>query len=173
MAEIVLTNETRQSQVGGVIDAIVREPRLWAPSGSYADLFTWGERAELEIRTGAKRVMAAFDHKQPFGGIVYQQHKQLPGVIELRRIAFAPTMSRLHIASTALRLTEREITHNDFPDAHTIMVDTKVGHTGMIGFLESEGYVLQDVTDLYGLGDELDAVFTKTIAPDPLPLRVS
>jgi hypothetical protein len=62
-----------------------------------------------------------------------------------------------------LRNAEIEAVQHDFLGIDEYVVDTKVSNVQMIAFLESQGYSVKDIADLYGLDAGLDVVMTKAV----------
>lgn len=163
MKEFRFANEHTAGEVGNVI-TVLRRPRLWVPtSRDYPGHDDWLQRTEAEIALNQKRAMVAYQGGSPVGAIVYRRHEEDPSIVEIRNLSVSPDVSGRYIGSFLLRNTELEAVSHDYPGTDTIMADTKATNTEMIDFLQNHGFVLEDLTDLYGLGAGLDAVLTKTI----------
>jgi ribosomal protein S18 acetylase RimI-like enzyme len=83
--------------------------------------------------------------------------------LEIKNISVDPEAEGRYIGSFLLRNSEIEAAKVDFPDIEHVTIDTKRTNQGMVEFLLDHGYQLQEVTDLYGTGTGLDAVFTKSL----------
>lgn len=162
MAEFRFTNEHSLTEVAGVID-VLRSPRLWIPTSlDYPTHTEWLEKTEAEIKEGKKRAMIAY-MVSAIGTVIYQRHKDDPLILEVKNISVAPDARGRHIASFLLRNSEIEAARHDFPDINKVIVDTKVSNTEMINFLLSQGYTVDKIVDLYGLGTGMDVILAKSI----------
>lgn len=160
MSEFQFTNEHTASQVGAIID-VLRSPRLWIPARhDYPDYEDWLLKVETEIAAGDKRAMLARMNGQAVGAVVYQRDEG--ATLKIKNISLAPDARGRHIGSFLVRNTEVEAHRYDFPDCDQVMVDTKTSNTDMINFLLVNGYHVQEIKDLYGLGTGPDVVLTKS-----------
>ncbi len=163
MAEFRFTNEHTVSEVGNIID-VLREPHLWIPTEKdYPTHAEWLEKAETEIISGKKRVMAAYSQTRPVGVVIYQRHENLPTTLEVKNISVVPEFRGKGIASFALRISEIEAVNHDFLGVSEASVDTKTSNNKMINFLTAQGYEIKEITDLYKLGKGTDTILTKLI----------
>lgn len=161
MADFRFTNEHGSSELGNVV-GILEQPRLWIPSTTdYPDYDEWIQKTQEQIELGSKRAMLAYFGREPVGTVVYQRHETRPGVVAIRNISVSPDAKGRYVGSFLLRNTELEAVTQDYPECNEILVDTKISNSGMISFLIGHGYQLEEVTDLYGLGAGVDAVFAK------------
>ena len=164
MAEFRFTNDLSAQDVAGVVD-VLRRPRLYIPTErDYPNHVTWLEKTEAQLIAGEKRAMVAYALGHAVGTVVYRKHEVRTDVLEIRNISVSPDAKGRYVGSFLLRNSEIEGIQNDFPGTSTVMVDTKVTNIGMIDFLLTHGYELQEVVDLYGLDAGMDAVLTKTVA---------
>ncbi len=163
MAEFTITNDHSQKRIGQVMDAL-RRPRLFIPTlNDYPKHDLWLQHVEAQLNTGEKRAMAAFAGAAAIGVVVYQRHIVNLDVLEVRNISVSPEKGGRLFGSCLLRNAEVEGLSQDFPGVTSVMVDTKETNTAMMGFLSAQGYGLEQITDLYGTGNGLDAVFTKVL----------
>jgi GNAT superfamily N-acetyltransferase len=107
--------------------------------------------------------VAAFNRRRVAGSIIYKVGDDST-IIDIRRISIRPAEEGRGIASFLLRSTEVEGMRR-FPGVVTARVDAKLSNRPMRAFLRHHGYVLTEVTDLYGLGAGLDAVYCKPLTP--------
>lgn len=173
MAEFRFSNDLNPSQTGQVMD-VLRRPRLWVPTErDYPDHDQWLQKVEGQIATGDKRAMVAFSCGKAVGTVIYQRHQESPNVLEVRNISVSPDSSGRYVGSFLLRNSEIEGAQHDFPGVDHVMVDAKLSNIKMGHFLLAHGYGLHEVTDLYGVGAGLDAVFVKPLASEsPIPSEV-
>ncbi len=163
MTEFRFTTEHSSAGIAGIVDAL-RQPRLWIPTGQdYPTHGAWLDKTEAQLAEGTKRAMAAYMGGKPIGTVIYQQSSETPGLLEVRNISISPDARGRHVGSFLLRNAEIEAARNDFPGVEQVVVDTKVSNKEMIAFLQSEGYGLEYVTDLYGQDTGLDAVLSKSL----------
>lgn len=164
MTEFRFTNEHRTSGIGTVVD-VLRSPRLWIPAQrDYPDYDNWLLKTEADIIAGSKRAMLARMNSQAIGAVIYQADGADPGTLNIRNISLSPDARGRHIGSFLVRNVEIEARRHEFPDSDQVSVDTKAANTDMIQFLLVNGYRVQAIKDLYGLGAGLDVVLTKPLA---------
>lgn len=148
------------------IVGLLRHPRLFIDTAQdYPGHADWLAKVEAQLNDDKKHVMAAYQGGVAIGAVLYQQLVSDPHGVEIKNISVAPDRTGLHLASFLLRGAEHEARQYTFSGIEKYVVDTKETNTGMIALLEREGYTIEDVTDLYGLGAGLDVVMTKPAAP--------
>ena len=163
MIDIHFSNDHDKRQVGDVMSVLAR-PRLWIPTNNdYPRHSAWLEKSEAEITTGQRRAMLGYVGKIPVGAIVYRQHAQREKTVEIRNISIDPSVHRQLFGSFMLRQVETDASQNDYVGANMFSVDTKVTNTGMLDFLERQGYTVTDVIDIYNDGTGEDAILTKSL----------
>lgn len=163
MIEIRFSNDHSARQRGDVM-AVLGQPRLWIPTAAdYPRHSEWLGKTEAEIAAGTKRAMLGYNGQDPVGTIVYRRHETQDNVVEIRNISVHPSVHGRLFGAFMLRQVQEDATQNDFVGTDTFLVDTKVTNTGMIGFLESQGYALTDIADLYQDGTGEDAILTKSL----------
>lgn len=163
MIEVKFSNDHSTRQRGDVM-AVLGQPRLWIPTATdYPRHDEWLDKTEAAIADGAKRALLSYSGHDPVGVIVYRRSETQDNVVGIRNVSFHPSVRGRLFGAFALRQTEYDAKENDFKGIDTFMVDTKVTNIGMIGFLESQGYALTDITDLYQDGTGEDAILTKSL----------
>lgn len=163
MKEFRFNNEHSSAEVADIVD-VLRQPRLWIPTEKdYPNHKTWLDKTEAQIASGSKKAMAAYMGKNAIGTVIYQQLSGDPKTLEIRNISVADDARGRHVGSFLLRNAEIEAIQNDFPGIEDIIIDTKLNNSQMITFLESQGYSVKDIVDLYGLGAGLDVVMSKAV----------
>ena len=161
MTKFRFNNEHTSAGVADIVD-VLRQPRLWIPTEKdYPNHGTWLDKTEALIASGKKRAMVAYMGKDAIGTVIYQRSADQPSTLEIRNISVSNDLRGRYIGSFLLRNSEIEAAQNDFPGVDEFVVDTKVSNTEMIAFLESHGYDIKEITDLYGLGTGLDVVMSK------------
>ena len=163
MKEFRFNNDHNSAEVADIVD-VLRQPRLWIPTEKdYPNHGAWLDKTEDLIISGKKRAMAAYMGKDAVGTVIYQRDPKEPTLLEIRNISVSDDARGRYVGSFLLRNAEIEAAQNDFPGIEQYVVDTKTSNVEMIAFLESQGYSVQDITDLYGIGAGLDAVMSKPV----------
>jgi ribosomal protein S18 acetylase RimI-like enzyme len=166
MIEIKFSNDHSPRQRSKVM-TVLKLPRLWIPTAAdYPRHDEWLDKTESEIADGTRGAMLGCSDHNPVGAIIYRRHKTQGNVVELRNISISPSVRGRLFGAFMLRQVEVDVTlNNEFVGIDTFSVDTKVTNTGMIGFLESQGYsyTLADIADLYHDGTGDDVTLTKLL----------
>ena len=158
MIEVRFTNEPTGRQFDDTL-TVLSQPRLWIPTEhDYPRHTDWLDRTADELQRGHKRALLAYAESSPMGVIIYRPKQDDLETIEIRNISINPAVKGRLFGSLMLRQVE-----HDYPDARTISVDTKITNEHMISFLESQGYGISAIEDLYGDNTELDALLTKSL----------
>jgi len=140
----------------------LRGPRLWVPRSDYPDFDDWLSRAHAQLRSEEKRAVVALDRGQVAGAVLYQAHRSLPGVLELKNISVRPDVRGRYLAAFMLRNAEIEGAA-DFGSSHAV-VDAKAGNLGVRRLLLGGGWSPSSTSDLYGLGAGADTVYSKCLS---------
>jgi ribosomal protein S18 acetylase RimI-like enzyme len=163
MKEFRFNNDHTSAEVADIVD-VLRQPRLWIPTEKdYPDHGSWLDKTEDLIISGKKRAMAAYMGQDAVGTVIYQRDPKETTSLEIRNISVSDDARGRYVGSFLLRNAEIEAALNDFPGIVRYVVDTKASNVEMIAFLESQGYSIQDITDLYSLDAGLDVVMSKPI----------
>lgn len=115
----------------------------------------WVAKSEAELHSGRKQVVSAHSGLHVVGNVVYQEHPDLTGAIEIRNIRVHPEVRDRHFARFMMRQVEAE--HPGQP----LLVDAREYQHDMHAFLLSCGYVPFTSISLYDSGIK-DIVFVKT-----------
>ena len=163
MKEFRFNNDHTSAEVADIVD-VLRQPRLWIPTEKdYPNHGSWLDKTEDLIISGKKRAMAAYMGKDAVGTVIYQRDPNQSHSLEIRNISVSADARGRYVGGFLLRNAEIEAAQNDFPGIEEYVVDTKASNEEMITFLESHGYSIKDITDLYGLGAGLDVVMSKPV----------
>lgn len=163
MTEFRFTNDHSSSGVADVVD-VLRQPRLWIPTQEdYPGHAEWLDKTEALIGSGQKRAMSAHMGRDAIGAVIYQQSLDTPSTVEIRNISVLPDARGRYVGAFLLRTAEIEARRNDFKGVEQFVVDTKLPNEEMISFVQSQGYSIVDIIDLYGLGTGLDVVMSKAV----------
>ena len=127
------------SDIGRVIDFLAKQPL------GYPNYQDWVQRTEAELQSGYKQAILALSDNQLVGDLVYQPHKQLPRVREIKNLRVHSELRRRDFAHFMLRQAEEH--GKDEFDA--VMIDSRTDNPSMINFLTFCGYVQIAETNLY------------------------
>jgi|GEM_PF-630967 len=105
----------------------------------------WLEKAEHEMNIGIKSALIASHNGQIAGNIVWQLHKQIPNLIELKNIRISPQVRERHFASFMLRQVEW-LSKNYCTG---LIVDCRENQTDMKIFLMQSGFTPIAKLNLY------------------------
>ena len=97
----------------------------------------WVQKVEYEIDIGYKIGIAAFSNGHIIGDLVYQPHKELHGVREIKNLRIDPNFKRRDLAHFMLRQAEVE----DFNEYESIITDVREDREEAINFLRFCGYI--------------------------------
>lgn len=96
----------------------------------------WVERTGYEIGSGYKHAILAFSDNRLVADTIYQPHKQLPRIMEVKNLRVHPEVEGRYFAKFMLRQAERE--NKGKYDA--LLVDVRTDRPEIVRFLRSEGY---------------------------------
>ena len=100
----------------------------------YPNYDAWIEKARSELSFGIKHGIAAYSNGVFVGDVIFQRHKQIAGILEMKNIRIDERLWGRNFASFMLRQAESEL-----PNA-AIIVDARANQTDMISFLTKQGY---------------------------------
>jgi len=118
----------------------------------------WVQRAEHEIRQGRKTAILAYSDGILAGDLIYQPHKQLPRVRELKNLRIHPALRRRYFAHFMLKQAEAE----NRQDYDAIICDARSDQKEMINLMSLMGYSPVISVPLYE-GNVNDVVMIKTL----------
>ena len=118
----------------------------------------WVQRAEYEIDVGYKVPILAFSGNKLVGDVIYQPHKQLPRVREIKNIRVHPALRGRAFAHFMLK--QAEVENQDQYDA--LLVDARADQKDIIALLLHEGYVPLGQRALYD-SNAVDVIMVKTL----------
>ena len=107
--------------------------------------------------------MATYMGKDAVGTVFYQRDPHQPQSLEIRNISMSANARGRDDGVSLLRNTETKAAQNNFSGIEEYVVHTKASKEEMIAFLESQGYSIQDITDMYALAAGLDVVMSKPV----------
>jgi len=117
----------------------------------------WVQRAEYEMEVGYMIPILAFSEGRLVGDIVYQAHKQLPRIREIKNIQVHPELCGRAFAHFMLR--QAEIENSEQYDA--LIIDARADQKNVIALLMRNGYVPIGQRALYDNNVE-DVIMVKT-----------
>ncbi len=123
---------------------------------SYPNYQDWVSKTRHEIDSGTKKSILAFDERTLIAEIIYQKHKQLPNVIEMKNLRVHPKYERRGFAYFLIRQVEAENR-----TASAIICDARASLRDIHYLLIFLGYTSLLQTPLYD-DNNLDTIFVKT-----------
>lgn len=125
---------------------------------NYPNYESWVQKAEHEIDQGYKKAILAFSDDYLAGNLIYQPHKELPRVKELKNMRIHPSVRRRYFAQFILK--QAEVDERERYDL--ILCDVRSSQTGVISLLRSMGYQTLVTTSLYDQNN-MDTIMIKVI----------
>ncbi len=138
MFRFVFTGLESSKQMRDLIDFLVLQ------NLGYPRYNEWVERTEAELTCGYKKAVLALSEGQIVGNVVYQPHKQLSGLLEIKNLRVDAGYRMRHFGAFMLRQVEAENT--GFIGA---IGDIRPGQEHTLRFMESCGYKTIASIDLY------------------------
>lgn len=105
----------------------------------------WVQRTEAELQSGYKQAVLGFSNGHLIGDIVFQPHKQLPRVREIKNIRVHPAVRGRYVAAFMLRQAEVEAKQ----EYDALLVDARTDQQDIIRLLRGMGFVPIAETPLY------------------------
>ena len=132
------------------------EKFLLSQSLNYPNYGDWVRKAAEEILAGYKQGIIAFYDGFLVGDLIFQPHKELPKMLELKNMRIDPKIQGRGSASFMLKQAEKQ------PRCNGIICDVRASQIQVINLLRFMGY--QDVFrgPLYNSGEE-DVVMVKEL----------
>ena len=118
----------------------------------------WVQRSEHEVEKGYKTPILAFSDGQLVGDVIYQPHKQLPRLREIKNIRVHPELRGRAFAHFMLR--QAEVEARDQYDA--LIADARSDQKEVIALLLHEGYLPLGQRALYDT-NAVDVIMIKTL----------
>jgi ribosomal protein S18 acetylase RimI-like enzyme len=159
--EVLFTSERTVRMADEIVDYLLG-PRLWIPQADYPDYGDWVQKVWSQLQSEEKRALVAVCRRRVVGAVVYQPHRALPGVLEVKNLTVRPDAQGRHIASFLLRNAEVEGAR-DF-GSREVTLDAKARNAAIRAFLLRNGYSVSGLRDLYGLRAGDDVVFCKPLS---------
>ncbi|MFH1711154.1 MAG: GNAT family N-acetyltransferase [Nanoarchaeota archaeon] len=127
------------SDIRGVIDFLAKQPL------GYPNYEDWVQRTEAELQSGYKRAIMALSDNKLVGDLVYQPHKQIPRVREIKNLRVHPKLRKRDFAHFMLRQAEE----HEKEGFDALLIDARTDNPPMINFLTFCGYVPIAQASLY------------------------
>ncbi len=143
------------SDVRGLID-FMRMQSLGYPK--YDD---WIQRSEPEIYAGYKQAVLAFSDNVLVGDLVYQPHKQISRILEIKNMRVHPKIRRRDFGHFMLKQVEVEARNSQRYDV--LIGDVRASQAGILDFLAFSGFKRLATASLYD-SNEQDIVMAKPIS---------
>ncbi|HEY8097477.1 MAG TPA: GNAT family N-acetyltransferase [Methylobacter sp.] len=133
------------------------DPRLWIPRIDYPDLEKWAEKVYSQLLSEKKRATTAIIGGSVVAVIIYQKKQDSETELEIKNISVRPDQQGRHITSFLLRNAEIEGIM-DF-GTKSVIVDAKEKNLAIRSFLIKNGYVPEEIRDLYGINSGNDIIY--------------
>lgn len=111
----------------------------------YPNYNQWLEKTEFEISLGTKSALIAYSDKSIAGDIVWQFHKTIPLLVELKNIRISEKVRERYFASFMLKQVEWSVKEC----CSGLIVDCRENQLEMKSFLANQGFVPIAVLNLY------------------------
>ena len=118
----------------------------------------WVQRSEHEIDKGYKIPILAFSGNHLVGDLIYQPHKQLPRVREIKNLRVHPGWRGRSFGHFMLRQAEVENQHQ----YDALIVDARADQKEIIALLLRNGYMPLGQRALYD-SNAMDVIMVKTV----------
>lgn len=133
------------------LEKFLREQSLGYPN--YQD---WITRTRVELFDGTKSAILAFSENALVGDLVFQSHKQLPRVLELKNLRVHKKLRNHYFGVFMLKQVEKNTQNYD-----AILADTREDKIEVINTLRFMGYTEIARAPIYD-SNQVDVVMQKT-----------
>jgi hypothetical protein len=124
----------------------------------YPNYEDWVQKCEHELDLGTKTPIVAYSNGHIAGNLIYQAHKQLPRIKEIKNLRIHPLVRRRNFAQFMLR--QMELDQEENYDA--IMVDARASQQDIITLFLIAGYTPLLKRTLYD-NHHQDIIMVKTL----------
>jgi len=124
----------------------------------YPGYESWLEKCFRELNEGYKKAFVCGVDSTIIGEIIFQPHKEIPDVLEIKNIRVEPEYQGRKVFSRLLDKTEEYAVRNKF---RKIICDTHSNNDEMINVLRKNGFVAEREECLYD--DRLETILIKPI----------
>ncbi len=136
-----------------LIDFMARQPL------SYKEYDAWLQRSEPELHAAYKQAVLAFSDRRLVGNAVYQMHKQLPGVLEIKNLRVDERVRRRDFGHFILKQVEQEARKAGYD---LIMIDARASQRDVLSLLLFSGFHELARASLYD-SNEQDVIMTRPL----------
>lgn len=109
----------------------------------YPNYDRWTEKTKYEIMSGTKQGYALYYYGSITGDAIFQPHKQIEGLIEIKNVRIHPKLRQRRCASFMLKQIEFEMPWE------AIIVDARASQIDIINLMVSQGYLPIAKTFIY------------------------
>jgi len=120
----------------------------------YPNYESWVEKMRSELALGIKHGIAAYSNRVVVGDVVFQEHKQISGLLEIKNIRVDKRLRGKNFATFLLKQAELEM------NSGAVIVDARAGQKDVIGLFDSQGYIHVANISLYDSHNQ-DVVMVK------------
>ncbi|MFP4118712.1 MAG: hypothetical protein ACLFTH_01500 [Candidatus Woesearchaeota archaeon] len=146
------------------VDILQLTEFLGKQSLGYVGYDDWVEKVKFQLDTGSKKAVIAYSEDKIVGDILYQPHRTLDRVREVKNIRVHPDMRWRDFA----RFMHRQVEFLESHEYDYLMADAPADNKGVCFFLEGVGYVPVFTVPLYE-DNSLDIVYVKPKDPKTAP----
>ena len=140
---------------------------LLRQSLGYPGYDAWVEKAATELSRGDKLVILAFSDRKLVGNLIYQPHRDLPRVMEIKNLRVDPDLRTRLFGQFMLRQAEITARQN----FQAVMCDMRGGQVEAEHLFVQNGYVLLAEAPLYD-SQVPDRIYVKKFEHAPTGILV-
>ena len=150
MIEHRFTDEMNPRNAAKVTD-VLRGKRIYIDTErDYPLHMPWLERNEAGLIAGSRQALLLEGFRgRPDGAIVWRPNPDNPHIADIRNLSLDPKYRSLGLGHAMSGVVLRELARTGYA---TATIDTKIHNEKMINFLESAGFSVVAILDLYGSG---------------------
>jgi ribosomal protein S18 acetylase RimI-like enzyme len=149
--KIAVTSAESIKEIRMTVDFLARQPL------DYPKYQEWVGRAEAELFQGHKRALLAFLDGHLVADLVWQPHKQVSQLLEIKNLRVHPRVRQRDFGRFLLRQVET------LPGFAGIICDVRENETGIRDFMVRCGYTIAAKLPLYE-STKADLILTKLIS---------
>lgn len=120
----------------------------------------WTQKCKAEMEDGTKQAIVVRSYGVVVGDLVYQHHKELVGVLEIKNFRIHKDFRRSWMATFMLKQLEKIAKEGGYS---AIMVDARKSRKDIVGLFTSAGYEIAASVCIYDTNNE-DVAMVKSIS---------
>jgi len=110
----------------------------------YPNYPRWVEKAEHDLKTGQKSAILAFSDGALVADLIYQQHRTIPQVLEIKNLRVHPELRERYFARFMLKQLEREARGYT-----TLLTDARESQTDVLSFFLASNFSPVAILPIY------------------------